>query len=397
MNRYRLPQWASWRRLSFALIALLSAGWLLLIHLKSLAPQLSPGEAATLASSSHLSTIGLDPLNAPLKLLEWLRRFTPSSHLIFFDRLPSVILAFVGLALFVYILRRWYGPRSTVFGFFLLVASAWFLHISRFAGVDIEYTVGTLGLLAAHVALDDAEGRPALFYIWLVTNVVLLFIPGFIWFVLLNAYWQKDELFGAWQKLQSIWQRVSWIAIAVLSLASLAYSFVRTSHLALTWLGMPASFSSPLTILKQLADALLAIIYRGPQDPQLWLGRLPMLDAFGLIMLVAGIIFYAQHWQANRTRLLLSYFLLAILLVGIGGIVRLSIVLPLLYFVIVAGIAYLLHFWLNVFPINPLARRAGIGLVVVLIALSCVYNLEQYFVAWPHNPETVAVYDRISP
>jgi hypothetical protein len=397
MKKYRLPQWVSWQRLSFAVFAFFSASIVLLLHLASLAPQLSQTEKSTLIGSQHWNAIVNDPLHAPLKLLQWLTRFAPQSHVIFIDRLPSVALALLSLVLFIYILRNWYGPRSTIFGFSLLVASAWFLHIGRFAGTDIEYLAGVLSLLAVHIGLNDQENRRSISYIWLVTNLVLLFIPGFVWFVILNALWQRTELVILWQSLKPVWNRICWLFLAVIGLAALIISFIRTPHLILTWMGAPTHFASWQLLLKQLANTVLAFVYRGPHNPQLWLGRLPLLDAFLSIMLAAGIVFYIQHWQAERTRILFSYLLLGIILISLGGDVRLSVIVPIIYLVIVAGIAYVLRFWLSVFPSNPVARRAGISIVAFVVALSCFYNLQQYFIAWPHNPETVHVYRHVSP
>jgi hypothetical protein len=73
---------------------------------------------------------------------------------------------------------------------------------------------------------------------------------------------------------------------------------------------------------------------------------------------------------------------------GLGGAAYLSLVVPLLYIFAATGIAYLLHEWLRVFPLNPVARKLGIGLVVVAVAVSCSYNLRAYYVAWPHNAAT---------
>jgi hypothetical protein len=357
---------------------------------------LSPTEKTSLASSLHWQAIVNDPLNAPLKLLQSLTKFAPQSHSLIFDRLPSVTLALFSLALFIYILRRWYGPRSAVFGFSILVTSAWFLHVGRFAGTDIEYLAAIISLLAVHIGLRDRENRPAMQYFWLITNLVLLFIPGFVWFVLLNAFWQRAELAIMWQNLQPVWNRIGWLFLALIGLATLSFSFIRAPGLILTWLGAPSQ-SSWQSLLRQLVNTLSAFVYHGPHNSQLWLGQLPLLNAFLGLMLVAGIIFYIQHWQSGRTQVLFSYILLAIILVSLGGDVRLSVIVPMVYLVIVAGIAYVLRFWLSVFPFNPVARRTGIAIVIFVIGLSCFYGLQQYFVAWPHNPETVQVYRPVSP
>ncbi len=271
------------------------------------------------------------------------------------------------------------------------------MHVGRFAGTDIEYLAAILSLLAAHIGLKDQKNQTLVQYGWLIVNLILLFIPGLVWLVFLNTYWQRGELFELWDRLQPIWNRICWIIIATIGIGALVASFVRSPKLIIAWLGAPSHLPSGFILLKQLANTLLAPIYRGPNTPELWLGRLPLLDAFLSLMLVAGIIFYIQNWRAERPRILGSFILLGVLLISLGGAVRLSIIVPLLYVVIVAGIAYVLRFWLKVFPFNPVARRVGIGIVGFAIALSCLYNLQQYFVAWPSNPDTTQIYQRVSP
>lgn len=397
MNKSSLLRWASWHRIGLILLAVVVSLLILLIHLGSLAPQLSPIEKLTLASSTPFHVIVQNPMNFPLKLLQWLTIFAPYSHILLVDRLPSVLLSLLSIVLFIYILRHWYGPRSTFFGFCILLASAWFIHISRFAGTDIEYFTGVITLLAVQLGLNEHRDRTLMFYIWLLTNLILLFIPGFIWLIILSIFWQRSILLDTWQKLRPYWNRLGWLVLAIIGLVILIFKLIQTPHLIRIWLGAPDHFASWLTIMKQLANTFLAPIYSGPHNPQLWLGHLPILDAFLSLMLAIGIAFYVQHWQAERSRLLLSYFLIATILVSLGGQVRLSIIVPFLYLVIVAGIAYLLSFWLKVFPRNPLARGVGISIITLIIAMSCFYNLQQYFVAWPSNPETIQVYRPVSP
>jgi hypothetical protein len=397
MKNYRLLQWASWQRLSILFVAVIAILSALLIHLRSLAPNLSPTEKITLTSSSSIQLILHNSLNAPYRLLEWLATKAPSGHLILYSRLPSVFLAVCSLILFIYILRHWYGPRSTFFGFCILLSSAWFLHISRFTGTDIEYFTAVLGLLAIQVGLDSHKDNQLMIYIWLVVNLILLFIPGMIWLFILSIFWQRNIILNRWHFLQATWQRLICLLLASIGLAALAINFIRTPHLIQQWIGLPVHFAPWLTILEQFGKSMSALVYQAPYHPELWLGRLPILDAFLSLMLAVGIAFYIQHWQSERPRMILSYFLIGCLLVAIGGSVSLSIILPLVYLVIVAGISYTHYFWLRVFPRNPIARGIGIVIVTLVIGLSCFYNLQQYFVAWPNNPETTQIYQPVSP
>ena len=80
------------------------------------------------------------------------------------------------------------------------------------------------------------------------------------------------------------------------------------------------------------------------------------------------------------------------ILIGLGGPVGLSMLVPVLFLLAAAGLHSLLQSWLRVFPTNPIARNLGVSLVILAVAVSCTYNLRSYFVAWPHNATTQATF-----
>ncbi len=383
-----------WRTLGLLIACGATVTGLLLAGLWTLTPRLTAPESATLRASAGLRVILADPLHLPLKLLQLPATYAPSGYEALLGRLASVLLGLFSFFIFMYIARRWHGRRSMMLGCVVFATSAWFLHTARFAGTEIEYLAAILAMVAIHVGLYDHDDSSLMFYVWLLTNLVLLFIPGFVWFVLLSLIWQWRVLIIAWRNLSPAWNRAAWCGLAIAGMAALALTLVHTPDLLRAWLGIPARFTSWQATLQQIGEAFAALVYRGPHNPALWLGRLPLLDAFLTAMLSMGVIFYIRHWQAARTRLLGSYLLLGGILVGLHGGVGLSIIVPVAYLVIVGGIAYSLHFWLRTFPRNQVARTVGIVGIMVLIGLSCFYNIRQYFIAWPRNPETVRILSR---
>ncbi len=381
-----------WRAYAGKILAGLLVAGMLVYRLGSLVPRLMPTEINTLAGSSNLpATILANPLNLPLKLLQWIAGFLPEAHAVFFDRLPSVLLALVVFLIFVYITKRWYGLRSMLFGALLFATSAWFLHVGRFAGTDIEYLAGILALLAVHVGLHDHEDRPLMFYLWLLVNLVLLFIPGLVWFVVFSALLQWRTLGTAWRHLGTIWNRLAWHIALLAGLGSLAYTLVRHNNLLRTWAGLPEHFVTWQNTLRYIGASYTALAYHAPYNPELWVGRLPLLDIFVVAMALAGIAFYVRHWKAQRTHLLFGYLLLGGILAGLGGAVHLSVLMPLAYLIATAGTAYALHFWLRVFPRNPVARDFAIALMGCLVLLAAFYNVKLYYEVWPHDPDTAAI------
>ena len=370
-----------------AILALLVFGY----RLNALVPSLSPQEKSTWNAAGDWHALLADPTNAPYKALLWAAHFLPFDSSLS-ARLPSAAILLIALVLFVSILHRWHGPRSTVFGFFLFLTSAWLLHVGRFAGPDIMYIVSILALIAVHIGLYDHGDSPLMLYAWLLTNIAVLFVPGMAWFVLFGIALQAGALWSAVRDFKALWQKLLWPVIAFGGLGAIAAAVAY--HLALwrTWLGLPEQFAAWQPMLTNIGRVLLAVVYRAPLRPGLWLGQLPILGVFLSLMLLAGVVFYARHFRAARSHLLAGYVVISVVLAALGGAVTLSVLVPTLYLIVVAGIAYVLHFWLRMFPRNQLARGAGIAVVSLAVALACAYNLQQYFVAWPHNPDTAASY-----
>jgi hypothetical protein len=224
--------------------------------------------------------------------------------------------------------------------------------------------------------------------------VSALYVPGAVWFVLLQLIWQRQLLAEAFGKLRNwFWQLLA-VLLPTLALVPLAYGFFKHLDIAyaLNWLGLPSTVPTYTQVAKNFAASLSFIFFRTPYDPSRWLGTLPLLGAFILVCLVAGCLFYGSHLHAERTRLLLSLTFISFLLLVAGGPVSRSILVPLLYIVAFGGLAYLLHYWIGMFPRNITARWLGIGVVCVAIGLTVTYNLRHYFVAWPHNQDTRAAF-----
>jgi hypothetical protein len=182
------------------------------------------------------------------------------------------------------------------------------------------------------------------------------------------------------------------IVAFIIIVALLGWALWQTPELTRTWLGLPSHFAAPWTIAHQLVKMPWYIFVHQPLDGQSWLNGLPVLDIFSSAMFGLGAYFYFRHWRAPRSRLLLGYIVLSAVLFAIGGPVALSSILPILYVVLVAGVAYLLHEWLRVFPLNPLARWTGVIVLAAVIATVCLYHTRAYFVAWPNTTQAISLF-----
>jgi hypothetical protein len=273
----------------------------------------------------------------------------------------------------------------------LFATGAWTLHVSRLASFDVLYLCALPTLLLMNVALQRRPNKAYAVYGNILLWGLLLYIPGMVWLLIINAYFQRKAILNGWRHFKRWWQHLLYLLAGAIWLPLLVQNLRQSGALRL-WLGLPADLAPPLTLLKHFVAVFVHLFIRGPQYPTLWLGKAPILDIFTLSMCLIGLYFYIKHWRASRSRLLGSFLLVGAILVALGGPVSLSLLVPLLYIVTATGITYLIQEWLQVFPVNPLARGLGIGLVALALVLACTYNLRAYFIAWPHNEVTRTVF-----
>jgi hypothetical protein len=328
------------------------------------------------------------PLYLPLELVRSLLFKIRPIHGSFIVRVPDVVFGLIAIAAIAILLRLWHGTRSALLGTALFATASWTLHVSRLASNDSLYLAALPILLLSHALLLKHHSKKYVSYGSLMLWGLLLYIPGLVWFVLLNGLLQRHQLRSVWHSMKSWWQRALWLLVGLIWLPLLIIDFMRNMTTFRVWLGLPATYARPAQLLKQFAAVFVHLFIRGPKYPQLWLERTPVLDIFTLSMCVVGIYFYIKHYQAQRARLLGCFFILGAVLIALGGAVPLSLLVPILFILATAGIAYLLHEWLQVFPINPLARNIGVTIIVIAVAVSCLYNLRAYFVVWPHDTAT---------
>lgn len=365
---------------------------LFLWHLGSLTDGVSAREISQNNLSSSLIEIARNPVNLPLSIVQWVFGLAPITW-VFWLRLPSVIFALITIAIIGVILKRWYGPRTALFGLVLFAASAWMLHVGRLATADILFVWAPVVLLWSHLWLHDKPDSKYAFAAWLAVSATLLYIPGMVWLVLLNAVWQRQDVVEA-IKSTSVLSKSLTAALGLLLIAPLLLGmFIGSAKIiALSMLGLPQTVPTISQVGHNLLDAVLFIGVRGTAPDDVWLNHLALLNGFVLAMVFIGVVFYAQHLSILRSKLLLSMLGLSIILAAAGGKVSYGIMMPFLILIAAAGIAYMLRLWLTVFPRNQLARGFGVGLIATAVLLSGWYGLRHYFVAWPRHPETQAVF-----
>jgi hypothetical protein len=388
----RQPKLSS-RQLLIAICGLGIIVFLMIYRLGSLTHGLTTAESSVTSISLGWHGLYRHPLNLPLNILRSIdfKIFaSPGQTLI---RLPNAVLGGLTIIAFSVLLWLWYGTRTAAFGAIMFASAAWTLHVSRLASYSVEYLAAITFFLLSNAILQK---HPKNKYAYIAINLVwglLLYVPGMVWFIALNIWRQRREVKYGYRQQSGLITKPLYFLSLIIWIPLLALDFIRIPNDLVLWLGLPTKLSPSLTIIKEFFGTFTHIFFRGPEYPSLWLGKAPILDLFSLIVAVIGIYFYAKHIKAGRSRLLFTSFLIGAVLIGLGGSVDLSIVIPIVYLWIAAGIAYLLQQWLAVFPKNPIARGIGYGFIVLAVGLSCTYNLRSYFVAFPNNPTNQAVFD----
>jgi 4-amino-4-deoxy-L-arabinose transferase-like glycosyltransferase len=366
---------------------------ILFYKLGSLTPALSKPEVET---ASHLTTrdLGLreiieEPVYLPYKLsiyiFEKLGFASP-----FIARSLSALIGFATVVSFYYILSRWHTNGIALLGTLLFLTSSWFLHTVRLATSDPVFLL-LLPLIACGAWLNDTQRRDHLtLAAAALTAGILLYVPGMVWFILAGLIWQRKRVRQALASLLP-WQMLLVGVLGVMVLAPMAIAGSDNPSSLLQFLGLPEQAITWQKILASLLEIPRQLFVHGPRDPARWLGATPLLDAFTTAMFIIGL--YASYFRLrlDRTKLLLFGLVVGSLLI-VFDTGRMSILLPLVYILVAAGITFMLQQWFTVFPRNPLARSIGWSLITAAIVISSFYNLTHYFIAWPNAPTTKSVF-----
>ncbi|HEY4964081.1 MAG TPA: hypothetical protein VIH90_05285 [Candidatus Saccharimonadales bacterium] len=386
------------RKINYRLIALVILFlavvlWLMFFRLGNIMGGVTSAEANVMKLPLGWHGIYKYPMNLPINVLrsvemKFLSPLSPSLL-----RLPNVIFGIATVICFYALCYVWYGVRTATMTTAMFATSAWTLHVSRLASYNVEYLFAMTAFLLTTAALHR---HPKNKYWYVAINFlwsILLFVPGMVWLIGYDIWRQRKEIQYGFQQQNTLVAIPIYVASAIVALPLLLLNFTRSPDNFTYWLGIPNKLNPALTMIKDFFGVFVHIFIRGPENPALWMGKASILDVFALVCAAIGIYFYITHLKASRAKLLFISFAIGTVLISLGGAVDLSILIPIVFLFIAAGLAYLLQQWLQVFPRNPIARGIGYGLIILAVTLSCVYNLRAYYVAWPHNPTSQSVFD----
>lgn len=362
---------------------------LLWFRLGTITPALSQPEIATITASSSWSEIKSDPLYLPFKLPMFVLQTIGHDSIV---ALRSVGAAFglITAVLFYILLRQWHTKRIATIGSALFITSSWFLQTSRLAAPYILYPLGIVLLCVLLYLMQKSRFSRLSFLTTAIVFATVVYIPGMVWFVVACIFWQYKEIMSYLKKLP-VWLVVAGCILALAMIAPLAYVSFYNLRVLLGIFAIPMQFE-PIEWIRRLLIIPTFLLARGPLDPVINLGRLPLLDIFSATMALLGIYWYCFKLKLLRTRILILFTIISVVLIMLNGTLFLQLLMPMAYIVITAGIMLLLQQWFTVFPTNPIARILGIIVIAAAISITGVYHVRRYYVAWSGDPVTRATF-----
>lgn len=383
-----------WKVVLFGL-GISTLGYLLLFfNLEGLTKYYATTEIQSQQQSIKLSTIQLNPINAPYKLIVW-AGLKLDHHSILVTRVAAASIALLLIVMFYWVALHWYSRRVAFLSTLLFATSSGFLHFGRY-GTALIAQMATLFMISGLLLYQKTKHETLAIYLLVVVLASCLYLPGIFWFALVGLWFIRRGVITAFKKMGRL-HSYGVIALCFILIAPLALAAIQDPGIVKDILGLPRTAPTPYELYKNTLHLASSLFIRGYWPPQFWLYGAPLLNITEAALLVIGL-----SRLIKRPILRVNCFLLAALTIGsiliiIGGGVTVAVLIPLIYLTIARGIYHLIDDWLTIFPRNPIAKHGGLVLLSILVIFSILYHLQAYFVAWPHSPSTRAVYTMKQP
>ena len=376
-----------WKPVLTVVLGTCFAIFVLGFRLGSLTRGFSEQELLYLQGTTSLKTILANPMFLPFKLGEYIL-FKLHMNLPIEIRSISALIGLACVWGFYLLLKRWHTPRVAILGGLMFLCSSWFLAISRSATPTILYVFNVLSILFIGALVHQKKASKISLVLAAICAALLVYSPGMAWLLVLGVAWQFKSIINL-LKQNPVWLWVLSSVLFGLLLMPAVYATFKDFHFVLDIFSIPQTLL-PLEMAKRIIIVPTQLFVRGPADSY-WLGRLPIMDMFTGAMFVVGFYAYYLRFTLGRTQFIVWLSVTLLVLIAILNIPTV-VVLPIVYLLVVGGITLLLQQWFTVFPINPLARNVGFGVMTVAVLFSCWFQLNRYFVAWRHSPETMRTY-----
>lgn len=378
-----------WQAILFGLFVLIAGLGLLVFRLDSLLGGVLPQELSFIGTDVSKAAFLDNPVGALFKVpLHALKQLDWGTVLNL--RLISAGMAFLTAGLLYYVLRQWYSRLIAVAGFVLIITSSWFLTFGRMASPDMSYALLVMAGIA-YGAWSRTTKRSALIILaGLTLGIAYIYTAGLVWIAFAAVIWQRKAILrwivGAPK------MAVFAILVSAILISPLCYAVFRQPGLVKEIAGFSAEPHRDLSNLGiRGVDFIQQLAVNGQTNPALGLTNAALLDLFTGVMTGVGLVSLIRVRKLDRSKIVAGLVVVLGFLISLNGMVPSTALLPIIYLLATSGLAYMLDEWFRVFPRNPLAKWVGLGLVSTAIALTSLYHLQRYYVAWPKAPQTKAV------
>ncbi|MBI5357364.1 hypothetical protein HZB74_00730 [Candidatus Saccharibacteria bacterium] len=352
-------------------------------------PKVPSFDQAVLDQTRNLDSIKENILFAPKKILDLvLIKAGLSSALS--AKLVSAALAFLAACLFFVLIRQWVSFRITVLSTLIFSSSTWVIFHARDTGFGSSLLLVLLFLLLAAVVINK-KTTGVLAYLLTLMLSLCFYVPGFIWLILAGIifYFKNIKKY-----LGSITKTDKFVisGLFIAPLVPLAYFLSKDTVTLKAWLGLPEGITSR-NVLNNLIDLPSQLVFKGVDNPLVWLYYSPVIDWVTLVLIITGSIYIFNRERyaiLKKSAFMFTAIILALIL--LNGYEYISVLLPLLYMFAAVGLTFLVEQWFHIFPRNPLARSIGLSLVVFVVVLVSSYHVVRYFIAWPRMDATKEAY-----
>lgn len=374
--------------LSFSLLFSVFIILVLTFQLSSRPASLSVSESDTVKQAQSLHQIENNPVNAPYNLFLYLVHHV-SSNSVFLLRLPSVILAAILILFFYKLCKAWFGKTIALLGSAIFATTPIFLISARQVSTGVMF-FSLISIMYIYLWLSKSEENSQIaFLIMLGISALLLYTPGFIW-------WLIAAVILCWSSLSEqaseISKKMLFLAflLFLIIITPLVFESIKDWRIIQQLTLVPTHFMSPFEVLKNMGWMVSSLFIKTPYHSLLLVDRLPI---FGLVQLALCVFGSFAMWTSARTKLLLllSNIGFSILVAGLNNdLAMLALGVPAAVLLMCAGLRYLYIEWKNVFPLNPIAKSFAIVLLLIVTLVQLSFGIRYSLIVWPHSLGTKA-------
>lgn len=301
--------------------------------------------------------------------------------------------------------KDWFGRRVGLLAAFVAAISPWLVTISRdgFRASLVPLVVALVAFLGGR-AINSGKRiyfilAGLVFGLGLYTYTAFVALAAAVVLTLVFLLIKRRD----WAKRHQTNLIVGFVVAAVVAVPLIIFSIGHLSQVGQlvsrsSFLTKDLNGGRPLpTLIDSSTKTLLQFNFRGDENYRQNLAGVPLLDIFIGLMFVLGILLSFRRIKRPKYFALMAIFAVMLLPAAasagdLPSSLRSIGAAPATFIFAALGINYLLARWYLIFPINGLARTTGLGVIILLLALSMIRSYKQYFVAWAQDPKTYVAY-----